>query len=181
MTDDTDPLHYASHSWIVARVSFNCIGQRTIDSFIGRSQSCGPTGSPFRKPSILLRHASLCACCRPWPVLRYLQPGQPSLRPHCSKSALRRLVLPLCSPSAPLLSILSHLSDSRILLMFAERVLIAVPCSVTTTASDNEFSMPKNTPGMKSRFPFPPSRWFGGHLQDLFSKLYDRCVVPSAV
>ena len=26
-----------------------------------------------------------------------------------------------------------------------------------------------------------PSRWFGGHVQDLFSKLQDRCVVPSPV
>ena len=39
-----------------------------------------------------------------------------------------------------------HLSDSGILLMFAERVLIAVPCSVTTTPSDDEFSI-TNLPG----------------------------------
>ena len=42
MADDTGPLQYASHSWILARMPFNCIGQRTIDSFVGRSQSCGP-------------------------------------------------------------------------------------------------------------------------------------------
>ena len=33
MKDDTGPLQYASHSWILGRVSFNCIGQCTIDSF----------------------------------------------------------------------------------------------------------------------------------------------------
>ena len=42
VTDDTGPLQYASHSWILGRVSFNCISQRTIDSFVGLSQSCGP-------------------------------------------------------------------------------------------------------------------------------------------
>ena len=41
----------------------------------------------------------------------------------------------------------SHPSDSGILLMFAERVLIAIPCSLTTTASDDEFSILTNTPG----------------------------------
>ena len=41
----------------------------------------------------------------------------------------------------------SHISDSRILLTFAARVLIADPCSVTTTAYAEEFSMPTNTPG----------------------------------
>ena len=40
----------------------------------------------------------------------------------------------------------SHLSDSGILLMFTERVLIAVPCSVTTTASDDEYSISTHTP-----------------------------------
>ena len=40
-----------------------------------------------------------------------------------------------------------HLSDSGILLTFADRVLVASPCSVTTTASDDEFSIPTNTPG----------------------------------
>ena len=41
----------------------------------------------------------------------------------------------------------SHLSDLGTLLMFADLVLIAIPCSVTTTASDDEFSMPTNTLG----------------------------------
>ena len=43
----------------------------------------------------------------------------------------------------------SHLSDSGILLTFAERVLIAGPCSVTTTASEDGFSITTNT----SHFP----------------------------
>ena len=41
----------------------------------------------------------------------------------------------------------SILSDSGILLTFAARVLMASPCSVTTTASEDYFSMPTNTPG----------------------------------
>ena len=49
-----------------------------------------PTESPFDRPSILFRPASLCACSLPWPVLRYRHPGQSSLRPHWPKSALRR-------------------------------------------------------------------------------------------
>ena len=60
-------------------------------------------------------------------------------------------------------SILSstHLSDSGILLTFAERVLIAVPCSVTTTASDDEFNMP-TTPGWNRGSHFPPLAGFAG-------------------
>ena len=116
-----------------------------------------PTGSPFSRPSILP-----VTCIQ----------GQPSLRLHCSKSALRCQVLAtvfsintspgscgtiLRGPLHPNLIVecnvtaigrpwnssssersASHLSDWGILLMFAERVLIAVPCSVTTTASDDE-------------------------------------------
>ena len=48
----------------------------------------------------------------------------------------------------------SHLSDSGILLMFAEHVLIAIPCSVTTTASDDESSISTNTPGWNRGFHF---------------------------
>ena len=39
--------------------------------------------SPLNRASILLRHASLLGCCRPWPVLKYQHPGQHSLRPQC--------------------------------------------------------------------------------------------------
>ena len=42
MTEETSPLQYASHSWILGLVSFNCLGHCTIDSFVCRSQSCGP-------------------------------------------------------------------------------------------------------------------------------------------
>ena len=41
MADDTDPLQYASHSWILGRVSFNS-SQCEVDSFVSRNQSCGP-------------------------------------------------------------------------------------------------------------------------------------------
>ena len=74
-------------------VSFNCISHRQIDSFVSRSQSCGPGRVTFNKASILFWHASLSACCLPWPVLRYQHPGHPSLRPHFSKSDPRKYVL----------------------------------------------------------------------------------------
>ena len=50
----------------------------------------------------------------------------------------------------------SHLCDSGTLLTFAARVLIAVPCSVTTTASDDELSIPTNTPERNHGSHFPP-------------------------
>ena len=62
----------------------------------------------------------------------------------------------------------SNLSDSRILLTFAERVLIAVPCSVTTTASDDEFTMPTNTPGWNRGSHFPPLSGLAG-MYKIFS------------
>ena len=52
MTDNTDPLQYASHSWILGRVSFNNIGQCTILSSAAANRA-DPTGSPFNGPSIL--------------------------------------------------------------------------------------------------------------------------------
>ena len=42
MTDDTSFLQYASHSWILGRVSFDCISQRAIDPFIAAAQPGGP-------------------------------------------------------------------------------------------------------------------------------------------
>ena len=48
--------------------------------------------------------------------------------------------------------------------MFAVRVLIAIPCSVTTSVfHPNEYSR------MESRFPLSPSRWLGRHVQNLLS------------
>ena len=88
MTDNASTFQYAFRSWILGRVSFNCTSQRAIVA-----SRADPHESPPNKASILLRHASLWVCYRPWPVLRYPHPGQPSLRPHCSKSALRRKVL----------------------------------------------------------------------------------------
>ena len=164
-----------------------------------------PIESPFDSPSILLRHASLCACS-PLAISQIPAPGttlaETSLLEVCSaKVGPRHTVLHQHFSwvsghhlSGSLQSNLdvgrkvtaiwgpewlafrefcpaSHLSDSAILLTFAESVLIASPCSVTTTASDNGFSMPTNTPGMEPRLPLSSSRWFGGHVQDLLSKL----------
>ena len=63
----------------------------------------------------------------------------------------------------------SHLSDSGILLMFAVRVLIAIPCSVTTTASDDEFSIPTNTPGWNRGSHFHPVAGLAG-MYRIFSQ-----------
>ena len=49
MTDDTGPLQCASHSWILGRVSVNCISLCTIDSFVSRSQSCGSSRVAFQQ------------------------------------------------------------------------------------------------------------------------------------
>ena len=38
--------------WVPGRVSFNCISQRTIDSFVSRSQSCGPGRVAFQQTFI---------------------------------------------------------------------------------------------------------------------------------
>ena len=40
---------YASHSWILSRMSFNCIGSCTIDPFVSRSQSCGSKRVTFQQ------------------------------------------------------------------------------------------------------------------------------------
>ena len=62
----------------------------------------------------------------------------------------------------------SHLSDSGTLLMFADLVLIASPCSVTTTAPDDEFSMPTNAPGWNRGSHFPPLAGLAG-MKRIFS------------
>ena len=139
-------LQYASHSWILGRVSFNCIGQCTTFFWSAAAIRADPDESPLN---------------RPCPVLKYRHPGHPSLRPHRSKSDLRRLCPPsklrqgrrhylsgsLCSDFGversvtavwrpgiariPSIRSASHLSDLGILLAFAARVLIADPYSVT--------------------------------------------------
>ena len=77
---------------LAACLSTASAGARLILSSAAAHRAA-PIESPFNRPSIFFGHAALCACCLPWPVLRYRHPGQPSLRPHCSKSALRRWVL----------------------------------------------------------------------------------------
>ena len=57
---------------------------------------------------------------------------------------------------------LVHVPISPILLMFAS----------TSPAYQ------QNTPGWNRGSHFPPLAGFGGHVQDLFSKLQDRCVCP---
>ena len=49
MTDDTAPLQYVSHAWILGRVSFNCISQCTIDYFVSRCQPCGSRCVAFQQ------------------------------------------------------------------------------------------------------------------------------------
>ena len=62
----------------------------------------------------------------------------------------------------------SHLSDSGTLLMFADLVLIASPCSDTTTASNEEFSMATNTLGWNRGSHFPPLAGLAG-MHRIFS------------
>ena len=66
MTDDTSPFQFASCSWIPARVSFNCIGHCTTDSFVSRSQSGGPRRVAFQQAF----HSSPTCCFCPRPVLK---------------------------------------------------------------------------------------------------------------
>ena len=108
--------------------------------------------SPFNRASVLLRHASLWVCCLPSPVLKYQHPGHPSLRPQWSKSALRKYVLAprvvLSLPSgdhgnARIPRVRSAIfpteeSSGRSPHVF---FFIADRCLVTTTASDDEFSI----------------------------------------
>ena len=211
MTDDTGPLQYAPHSWILDRVPRNCISQCTVDSFVSRSQSCGSrrvafkqafnspptcfavsllsplTSSQVPAPSttftdtplfevhsanigpcyfVLHRHLSRGA--------RHISSGLPlhsDLHIECIVTAIRR------PGTARIPSVLSasHLSDSGILLTFASRVLIASPCSVTTTASGDDNTMSTNTPGWNRGSHFPPLGWLGWHVQNLLSEFQDRC------
>ena len=74
------------------------------------------------------------------------------------------------------------LSDSRIILTFVSRVLIADPFSQTTTASDDEFSIPTNIPGKNRGIHFSSSsHWLDSHVQNLLHKFQDRCVAPSFI
>ena len=77
-----------------------------------------PTESPFNKPSILFRHASLCACLS-WPVPRYRQPGRRSLLCERGSSLL-------CSPSALLLGLGHNFSGSLHSNLDVERIVTAI-------------------------------------------------------
>ena len=81
------PLQYAPHSKVLRCVPLDCVSQCTIDSFVSRSQSFGSSRVDFQQAL-----DPLPACFAESflsSLARYGHPGQPSLRPHCSKSALR--------------------------------------------------------------------------------------------
>ena len=71
----------------------------------------------------------------------------------------------------------SHLSDSGILLPFAGRVSIVDPCSETTTASDDEFSIPTNTPRWHRGSHFPPLAGLAD-VYEIFSKIPESVCCP---
>ena len=112
-----------------------------------------PDESPFNRASFLLRRASLSACCRQ----KDEAPPQ-----RASPFRLECQMHGHCHPDThvtsriPSVRSASHFSDSGIILTFAARILIASPCSVTTAASDDEFSKPTNTPGWNRGSHFPP-------------------------
>ena len=177
MTGDTALLQYPSHSWILGRVWLNCVSQCTIDPLVGRSQSRGPGRIPFQQafnpppacfavtllPSLAspqvsasrttLTETPLFEVCSAkvgpchFVLHQHLSRGpghhlcgslHSDLNVKCIVTVIRGRLVFQVSCQRP---------DSGILLMFAEHVLIAIPCSVTTTASDDESSIPTNTPG----------------------------------
>ena len=91
-TDNTGPLQHASYSWILGRVSLNCIKQCTTKSFVSRSQSCGPrrvaSQQDFNSPPTCFTASLLSSL----PSLRYKHPKHPSVRPVIEVSSR------LCSP-----------------------------------------------------------------------------------
>ena len=90
MTDDTGPLQYASHSWILGRVSFNCISQCTTDSFVSRSQACGPRRVAFQQA---FHSPPTCAVSILSLTTSQVLAPRATFTETPSKSALRRLVL----------------------------------------------------------------------------------------
>ena len=138
-------------SWILGRGSFN----------VSRSESCGPKRVTFQQafnssPALKAAFAEVPSfeVCSAKEGPRYSVFHQhhlcgrlhSDLNVECLVTAVRR---PWNS---------SHSEKSvrlKILLSFAARVLIASPCSVTTTASDDEFSIPTNSPGWNRGSHFP--------------------------
>ena len=49
MTGGAGPHQYTSHSRILGCMPLNCVSQCTIDSFVRRSQSCGPRRVAFQQ------------------------------------------------------------------------------------------------------------------------------------
>ena len=147
---------------------FNCTGQRTIDSFVGRSQWCGPNWVALRQvfgpPPACFAVGVLSPLASPQvPPPRATSAGAPSFEVCSAKAGPRHFVLHqhfsqgarhhLCRTHCH-----SHPETTG---QLAFRVLgprpisptagfscrSLVPCSVTTTASDDEFTISTNTPG----------------------------------
>ena len=77
------------------------------------------------------------------------------MRCYCHPETMERLAFRVCCPRPT-----SPTQD--FLLTFAARGLTASPCSVTTTASDDEFSMPTITPRCNLGSHFPPLAGLAG-------------------
>ena len=110
MRDETSPLQNASHSWILGRVSFDCIGLCTIDSLISRSLSCGPRRVAFQHV-VLVQFSGTGI------------QNTPSQRP--ADRSLRYVLL-LCSPSKLLRVTRHHLSGSLHSDLNVQRVVTAI-------------------------------------------------------
>ena len=157
-----------------------------------------PVESPFNKPSILFRHASLCACLlSPVASSQIPAPGKtfaetPLLEVCPAKVGLRHFVfhqqIPWVSGHHLCGSLHSSLDVERIVTAIwgprsgpQMEYAVSVPslrlryspdvrrpwldrqsCSVTTTASDDEFSRPRNTPGWNLGSHVPPFAGLAG-------------------
>ena len=185
MADDTGPHQCTSHSWILGRVSFNCISQRAIDQGFDAPLTCVAVSllSPLASSQVPAPRTTFTEAPSFEVCSAKVGPCHFVLRQHFSRGVEDNLSGPLPTwmsnalslPSgdhgtarSPSILSASHLSDSWILLMFAERVLIAVPCSVTTTASDDESSIPTNTSGWNRGSHFHPLAGLAG-MYKIFS------------
>ena len=140
--------HPPSHSWIHGRVSFNCISQCTIYLFVRRRRVTSQqafdssptrfavsllsllTSSQVLAPRATFAEAPSFEVCPPKIV-----PGFFVFHQHFSSGALSLPSGYHKTARIPSIRSASHLSASGILLTFAAHVLIASPCSVTTSSA----------------------------------------------
>ena len=142
MTDNASFFQYASSSWILGRASFNCISQP--DESFQRLPS-PPVSSQVPTPRTTFTETPLFEVCSAKVGPPYFAFHQLSKRTrHHFRGALHSnlnnecIVIAVCKPRNSSCSeylVRAPLSDSRIILTFAARVLIACLRSVTTTAS----------------------------------------------